>query len=351
MSNSRLNIKSLSLEDLRSMTTLLGLERYRADQIFKWIYSGYASSFDDMTNIAKKDRATLSEALVIPRPVMAKTEVSSDGTRKFLFELEDGHTVESVLIPDEDRLTLCISSQVGCRQACRFCLTGSGGFVRDLKAFEIADQVLEVSRLVKREGKRGVTNIVLMGMGEPLANLDEVLRAMTIITSEAGLGFSPRRVTVSTDGLVPEIGKLGKSGIKVNLAISLNATTDEIRDRIMPVNRRYPIKELLDSCRRFPLEPRRRITFEYVMLKGVNDSVEDALRLAKLLRGIKCKVNLIPFNPFPGSEFKRPDEKAVRRFQKVLLDHHYTAPVRESRGRDISAACGQLREKEAAASV
>jgi 23S rRNA (adenine2503-C2)-methyltransferase len=350
MTNFHLNIKSLTREELRSRMTLLGLKRYRADQVLKWIYSDYASSFDDMTNIAKQDRVVLSEAFVISAPTVARTEVSSDGTRKFLFQLEDKHTVESVLIPDEDRRTLCISSQVGCRQACRFCMTGSGGFVRDLKACEIADQVLEVSRILKREGSRGITNIVLMGMGEPLENFDEVMKALTIITSDPGLGFSTRRVTVSTDGLVPAIGKLGNSGVKVNLAVSLNATTDEVRDRIMPVNRRYPIKELLDSCRRFPLEPRRRITFEYVLLKGVNDSVEDALRLAKLLRGIKCKVNLIPFNTFPGSEFKRPDDAAVRRFQKILLDHHYTAPVRGSRGRDISAACGQLREKDATVS-
>lgn len=351
MTDSRLNIKSLTREELRSKITLLGLKPYRADQILKWVYTHYASSFEHMTNISKADRAVLSEAFGISALIVVRSEVSSDGTKKFLFRLEDDHTIESVLIPDEDRQTLCISSQVGCRQACRFCLTGSGGFVRDLKAYEIADQVLEVSRILKQERLRGITNIVLMGMGEPLANFDEVMKALTIITSEPGLGFSPRRVTVSTDGLVPEIGKLGKSGVKVNLAISLNATTDEVRDRIMPVNRRYPIKDLLDSCRRYPLEPRRRITFEYVLLQGVNDSVEDASRLSKLLRGIKCKVNLIPFNPFPGSGFRRPDDAVVRRFQKVLLDHHYTAPVRESRGRDISAACGQLREKQALAST
>lgn len=187
-----------------------------------------------------------------------------------------------------------------------------------------------------------------MGMGEPLANLDNVLRALEVITGEKTLGFSPRRVTVSTDGLVPGIDRLGSSPIKVNLAVSLNATTDEVRDVIMPVNRRFPIKELLAACRRFPLEPRRRITFEYVLLRGVNDSREDALRLTRLLRGIRSKVNLIPFNPFPGSEFQRPDDGAVRRFQEILLDHRITAPVRESRGRDISAACGQLREKTGA---
>ncbi len=347
MTSSRINIKSLNPEELRSRLTEAGLKTYRTDQILKWIYSHHASSFEDMTNIAKAERSLLASFFSISSPKIIRTEVSGDGTRKFLFELEDMHTIESVLIPDEDRQTLCISSQVGCQQACRFCLTGSGGFERNLASYEISDQVAAVQRILKDEGARGITNIVLMGMGEPLANFEEVVKALTVITSENGLGFSPRRVTVSTDGLVPEIGKLGKSGVKVNLAVSLNATTDEVRDRIMPVNRRYPIKVLLAACKRFPLEPRRRITFEYVMLKGVNDSVEDARRLAMMLRGIKCKVNLIPFNPFPGSEFKRPDDEMVRRFQKILLDHHYTAPVRESRGRDISAACGQLREKAA----
>jgi 23S rRNA (adenine2503-C2)-methyltransferase len=343
----RTNIKSLTRSDLQARVVGLGLKRYRADQILKWLHSYHASSFEEMTDIAKVERGLLASVFDISTPKIAGTEVSRDGTRKFLFELEDRHTIESVLIPDEDRQTLCISSQVGCQQACRFCLTGSKGFERNLESYEISDQVLEVQRILKKEGARGITNIVLMGMGEPLANLDNVVKSLTSITAEYGLGFSPRRVTVSTDGLVPEIEQLGRSGVRVNLAVSLNATTDEVRDRIMPVNRRYPISELLAACKRFPLEPRRRITFEYVLLKGVNDSVEDAERLSKLLRGVKCKVNLIPFNPFPGSEFKRPDDVAVRRFQKVLLDNNYTAPVRESRGRDISAACGQLREKSA----
>ena len=347
MTTVKTNIKSLSREELQARLIAMGLKKYRADQIVTWIFTHHAVSFEEMTNIAKAERELLSAAFFISRPSLARIEESADSTRKFLFELEDHHTIESVLIPDEDRQTLCISSQVGCQQACRFCLTGSGGFTRNLKAFEIADQVLEVERILRRERKRRITNIVLMGMGEPLANFDEVMAALKVITSEKGLGFSPRRVTVSTDGLVPEIDRLGTCGVKVNLAVSLNATTDEVRDRIMPVNRRYPIKELLAACRRYPLEPRRRITFEYVLLKGVNDSVEDARRLAQMLRGIKCKVNLIPFNPFPGSEFKRPDDVTVRQFQKVLLDHHYTAPVRESRGRDISAACGQLRERQA----
>jgi 23S rRNA (adenine2503-C2)-methyltransferase len=351
MTTLKTNIKLLTREELQSRLSELGLKKYRADQVLKWMYTHYASSFDEMTNIAKLERQLLASHFFIQTPQIITTEASADGTRKFLFQLEDNHTIESVLIPDKGRQTLCISSQVGCQQACRFCLTGKGGFLRNLKAHEITDQVLAISHILFREGTRGITNIVLMGMGEPLANLGEVLKALRVITAEYGLNFSPRRVTVSTDGLVPEMEKLGKSGIKVNLAVSLNATTDEVRNTIMPVNRRYAIEELVRACKRYPLEPRRRITFEYVLLKGVNDTAADAHRLAGLLRGIRCKVNLIPFNPFPGSEFGRPDDAAVRRFQKILLDHHYTAPLRESRGRDISAACGQLRERIAASAA
>ncbi len=341
----KINIKSMGRDELQADLVNRGLKKFRAGQILTWVYTHCVRSFEEMTNIPKMERALLSSIFFISTPNIVRTEISKDGTRKFLFALEDTHTVESVLIPDEDRQTLCISSQVGCQQACRFCLTGSRGFTRDLRAFEIVDQVLEISCILRREEKRGITNIVLMGMGEPLSNFDEVLKALQVIASDKGLGFATRRVTVSTNGLVPEIEKLGRSGVKVNLAISLNATTDEVRDRIMPVNRRYPIKDLLAACRRYPLEPRRRITFEYVMLQGVNDSAEDARRLARLLRGIKCKVNLIPFNPFPGSVFNRPGDTTVLSFQKVLLDNRYITPVRESRGRDISAACGQLRER------
>ena len=348
MERDKILVKALTEDELKDRLTAMGLKGYRTGQVLTWVYQRYATAFSEMTNIAKDERLLLDERFAITAPEVLLVERSSDGTRKILFRLSDGHTVESVLIPDEDRQTLCISSQVGCQQACRFCLTARSGFIRDLRAHEISDQVLEAARLLQREGARGITNIVLMGMGEPLANLDEVLKALRTITSDKGLAITPRRVTVSTNGLVPAIGKLGNAGLRVNLAVSLNAATDEVRDRIMPVNKRYPLRELLSACRKFPLEPRRRITFEYVLLQGVNDSPEDAVQLAKLLRGIRCKVNLIPFNPFPGSEFRRPGEAAVRRFQKILLDNHYTAPVRESRGRDISAACGQLRERAAA---
>lgn len=366
MDSNTVDIKTLSLEELSHLLMDRGMKRYRADQIHEWIYRKGARSFDEMTNIAKAERAVLSDCFYISVPHIAGVETSTDGTKKFLFSLKDGHTIESVLIPDGERKTLCISSQVGCAQACRFCLTGSGGFQRDLEPFEIVDQVWAVETMLAsgpaghphretapgasgaHEPVRHITNIVLMGMGEPLANFANVVQALRTITAGKGLGYSPRRITLSTDGLAPEIDRLGRTGLNVNLAVSLNAATDRVRDRIMPVNRRHPIGELLAACRRYPLDDRRRITFEYVLLRGVNDSGEDALRLARLLRGIRCKINLIPFNPFPGSAFERPDDAAVRRFQQILLDHHYTAPVRESRGRDISAACGQLRERSAA---
>ena len=343
----RTPIKALAPDRLAETLIEHGFPRYRASQVLQWIYQHQVESFEEMTNIAKQDRTRMAELFVLGSIRPLKTERSVDGTRKILFQLDDGHTIESVLIPDEDRMTLCISSQVGCRQACRFCLTGGGGFVRNLQGWEIADQVLEAGRLLRREQVGNITNIVLMGMGEPLDNYEETIRALKIITSDQTIGISPRRVTLSTSGLVPQIDSLGTSGYRVNLAISLNAPSDEVRDRIMPVNLRYPLKELLAACRRFPLEPRRRITFEYVLLRGVNDSEQDARAVARMLKGIRCKINLIPFNPFPGSDFDRPEDKAVRRFQQILLDHHFTAPVRESRGRDISAACGQLREKDA----
>ena len=345
MIKEKTSIKHLTFDELKKKLGSMGFKEYRAGQITSWIYQHDAMSFEEMTNIAKADRDRLAALFSITVLSLLKTERSVDGTRKFLFGLEDGHAIESVLIPDDGRQTLCISSQVGCQQACRFCLTGQGGFTRNLHFYEIADQVLEVSRILKKERARGITNIVLMGMGEPLANFEEVIKAIRIIMSDRALGFSGRRLTLSTDGLVPEIDALGKAGVKVNLAVSLNATNDETRDRIMPVNRRYPLKDLLAACRRFPLEPRRRITFEYVLLRGINDSEDDALRLTRMLKGIRCKVNLIPFNPFPGSEFKRPEDTAIKRFQRIVQDHHYTALVRESRGRDISAACGQLRER------
>ena len=332
------DLKNLALEELESFISGQGKERYRARQIFKWIYQKGAATFEEMTNLSKELRRELAETATISSLEPEVVEVSLDGTRKYLFRLADGNTIESVLIPEEDRNTLCISSQIGCAMACEFCLTGTFRLTRNLTTAEILNQVCAVRQDAE------IRNIVFMGMGEPLANLDNVVRALRIITCEDGLQFSTRRVTVSTAGLVPEMDKLGRA-VTVNLAVSLNATTDEQRDRLMPVNRRYPLKELLAACKRFPLPARRMITFEYVMIKGVNDSLDDAKRLVKLVSDIPCKINLIPFNEHDGCSFSKPDQPAIDIFHKYLLDKHFTVITRSSRGADISAACGQLRGK------
>ena len=351
------NLLDLAPGALKGYFADRGEKPFHARQVSRWIHQRFVADFGAMSDLPRALRERLADEAEVRGPAVVRDTTAADGTRKWLLDAGNGNAVESVYIPEDDRGTLCVSSQAGCALDCAFCSTGKQGFNRNLTVAEIVGQLWHANRALLADGvtapwveagRAPITNVVMMGMGEPLANFAEVARALRTITSDRGLGISPRRVTVSTSGLVPEIDKLGASGLKVNLAVSLNATTDAVRDRIMPVNKRYPIRELLAACRRFPLEPRRRITFEYVLLKKVNDSPEDALRLAKLLRGIKCKVNLIPFNPFPGSGFQRPDDAAVRRFQQVLLDHHYTAPVRESRGRDISAACGQLRERAAA---
>lgn len=347
------NIKSLSLEELSEWLRTHDQPSYRARQILQWIFQRGAESFEAMTNLSRELRAALGAEYTIERPRVARREISEDGTRKLLLAFADGAQVESVLIPaersgdePERRLTLCISSQVGCGMGCGFCATAALGLRRNLRAFEIVDQVLEAKREIG--GKRPITNIVFMGMGEPLHNYDEVIGAIGILTADWGVGCSPRRITVSTVGLVPQMKQL-LADTKVNLAVSISATTDEVRSRLMPVNRKYPLAELTAACRALPLPRRRRITFEYVMLRGLNDSIADARRLAKLLRGIPSKVNLIPFNPFPGISFisfaptPRPEIEA---FRGELLRHGVHATVRESRGQDIRAACGQLAAAE-----
>jgi 23S rRNA (adenine2503-C2)-methyltransferase len=330
------DLKNLTLDELEAFLTGQGKERYRAKQVYKWIYQKDALSFDEMTNISKELRRELAERSYISDLEPEVVERSADGTAKYLFRLSDGNAVESVLIPDEDRTTLCISSQIGCAMGCEFCLTGTFRLTRNLTCSEIVNQVCAV----KRESP--IRNIVLMGMGEPLANLENVVRALQVITDADGLQFSNRKVTVSTSGLVPEMEELGRRVI-TNLAVSLNATTDEVRDRLMPVNRRYPLAVLLDACRNFPLPSRRYITFEYVMIRGVNDSPDDAKRLVKLIHGIPSKVNLIPFNEHEGSELRSPGQDSIDRFHKYLLDRRVTVITRSSRGADISAACGQLK--------
>lgn len=335
----KINLKSLSQFELESFVLDTGLPRYRADQLIQWIYKRQLSDIDSITVFSKNLRDTLKERCYMSSLHCQKTLRSSDGTEKFLFSLEDGATIESVLIPGKDRLTLCISSQVGCSLGCRFCQTGRLGLVRNLKAHEIVDQIPAAQKLAGSQKK--ITNIVLMGMGEPLLNFDEVVESLGRIVSF--IGISARRITLSTAGIVPKISLLSQKAPPVNLAISLNATTDEVRSSLMPVNSRYPIQALISACRKFPLPPRRRITFEYVLVGEVNDSPEDAGRLVKLLRGLRCKVNLIPVNPYPGSELKSPPETTIESFQNILIRNNITALIRKSMGQDIQAACGQLR--------
>jgi len=347
----RIPITGLTFAHLSEELSKLGKEKYRSEQVFFWLYRKRVRSFAEMTNVSKDVRQLLEEKFYIPRPPLVSTQTSKeDNARKNLFRLTDSRTIETVLMPIKDRLTQCVSSQVGCAMACSFCNTGDMGLMRNLKTHEIVDQVLEVAReypadIVAKFGDR-ITNIVYMGMGEPLHNLQNVLDSIDILTHPHGFNLSHRKITVSTSGLVPQMLELGRRS-KVNLAVSLNATTDELRSEIMPVNRRYNLKALLDGCRQYELGPGRRITFEYVMLKGLNDSRSDATRILKLLAGIPAKVNLIPFNPHPASPYKRPEIAEVMAFQKYLLDRNLMTTIRISKGPDILAACGQLRSREA----
>jgi 23S rRNA (adenine2503-C2)-methyltransferase len=349
------NLKQLSKQELLLFMEQAGQRKFRTDQIIRWIYDKLATSFDEMTDLSSAFREELQNIAVISSLTLLQRQVSKDGTQKFLFELEDGQTIESVLMPNskgEGRFTLCISSQVGCAVGCKFCMTGRLGLKRNLKAYEIADQVISVKRFIVQQpsgestksggDKPEITNIVFMGMGEPFNNFNEVSRALSKLTDL--MGFSKRKITVSTAGILPGIQKLAESKPLVNLAVSLNATTDEGRNRIMPINKKYPLKDLIRACRDFPLPPRRRITFEYVMLAGINDSDEDAGRLVKLLAGIKSKINLIPYNQLNNSgELRTPSEDRVLAFQNILKKAGMTALIRKSKGADISAACGQLK--------
>ncbi len=333
--------------ELRAFLEGLGEPAYRARQILGWMYARGARRFAEMTDLPLELRARLAAEAAIERLALRRRQVAGDGTEKFLFDLGDGKQIESVLIPDGDRLTACLSTQAGCALDCTFCLTGLMGFQRNLRAGEITGQVLALQELA---GGRRLTNIVLMGMGEPLANARQTLRALELFLCPDGLAFSPRRVTLSTVGLVPEIRQLGAAGYGVNLAISLSAPTDPLRDRLMPINRRYPLADLMAACRSYSLRPRQRITFEYVMLDGVNDTPELARSLAKLVRGVRCKVNLIPLNPAPELPFQPSPRARIEAFQRVLKAAGVPATIRANRGQEIFAACGMLSLREAPAS-
>jgi 23S rRNA (adenine2503-C2)-methyltransferase len=340
-----MDIKNYSRTDLLNWLEEHNEKAFRADQILKWLYMRLADRFEQMTDLSKSFRELLMAHFTIERLPVAQVLSSADGTRKFLFTLADGQTVESVLIPERDHHTLCISSQVGCAQGCRFCLTGRGGFIRNLTAGEIVGQVWEIRKQMQDPAR--LTNLVFMGMGEPLANYDRLITAIQALTSsDWGMKFASRRVTVSTAGLAPRMLDLGRD-TRINLAVSFNAVDDETRSRLMPINRTYGIDRLLDACRRYPLPTGRKITFEYILFKDVNDAPEHARRLAKLLAPLKAKINLIPFNPFPGSDFERPSAERIQAFQEILIARHFTSVVRYSKGLDIMAACGQLRSAAA----
>jgi 23S rRNA (adenine2503-C2)-methyltransferase len=340
---SRPNLIGLLPIELEDLAVGLGASRYRGRQLATWLYRKEVFDLHAMTDLPAEFRQRVAEQAAVALPETDRITFSRDGSRKFVLRLADGARIQSVLMPDEHRRTLCVSTQVGCGFACGFCFTGTMGLERNLTADEIVGQVVLANAALAPDQR--VTHIVFMGMGEPLANYRATVRAIRVLTDgKLGLGYSPRRITVSTVGLVSGIEKLAREDLKVNLAISLHATTDEVRQRLMPVNKSWDLEALMAAVRKFPVAPRRRIFFEYVLLDQVNASLDDAHRLVKMLRGLPAKVNLIPFNDWDGSKFKRPPLSTILAFQSVLLDGGITTTVRWSRGEDIGAACGQLKE-------
>ncbi len=331
------NFFELTLHQLENAIGAIGNEKFRARQLYKWIYNKGVFDFHEMTNISKSLRLIFNDMFCTDPPEIKDILRSNDGTIKFGITASDGRTMESVLIPEKGRNTLCLSSQIGCRMGCKFCVTGKIGFVRNLTSAEIIGQIMAVKRYL---GEQKITNIVFMGMGEPVDNLDTLLHTLEIMKNPLGLDFSHRRITVSSVGLLEGLRTLEPK--VTGLAISLNAADDGKRTYLMPINRLYPIRDIIGFVREFRGSKRVRITFEYVLIKGFNDSLDDAQQLAQLLTGVKCKINLIPFNESPYVEFKTPDTKAVNQFHDYLLQRHFTAIVRDSRGQDIGAACGQL---------
>jgi 23S rRNA (adenine2503-C2)-methyltransferase len=343
------NLVGLSREELAAAMTEIGQPAFRGRQLWNWIYHRGETDFAKMSNLSKDFRAALAQRFVVQRPAITVDRQSIDGTRKWLLKFPDGQEVETVHIPEEDRGTLCVSSQVGCTLTCKFCHTGTQKLVRNLTAAEIVGQVMNARDHLQEwpsppEG-RMLSNIVMMGMGEPLYNYDNVAKALKIIMDSEGISISKRRITLSTAGVVPMIERAGAE-LGVNLAISLHAVTDELRNEIVPINKKYPIAQLMQACRDYPtLTNARRITFEYVMLKDVNDSPADAKALVKLIKGIPAKVNLIPFNPWPGAPYERSTDAAINTFSDIIFNAGYSSPVRTPRGEDIMAACGQLKSE------
>jgi len=340
MQTSLLDLGGLERHEIEESLASLGAPRFRGRQVFRWIHRHAAGTVEEMTNLPQALGRDLAERYTIDTPTVVSKETSVDGTTKFLLRLADGRTIESVYIPDTPAQTFCVSTQVGCAMQCGFCLTGRMGLVRNLTAGEIAGQVRVLARETGLLDKP--FNIVLMGMGEPLHNYEATMKALRILADEEGLAVHQKRITLSTVGVLPALERLATEPLMPNLAVSLHATTDDVRSRLVPPNRKYPLAALVEACRRFPLAKRRRITFEYVLLAGVNDTDDDARRLAKLLSGVRAKVNLLPLNEAAGIPYSRPSDERVDAFAKILADRGVTVSVRKSRGRDIRAACGQL---------
>ena len=336
-----LDLKGCRQAEIADFVRALGEPEFRARQIFSWLYRPFVTDFVQMSDLSRAFRERLPEVARISRLELAAQEQSQDGTVKYAFRLDDGQVIESVLIPDQGRHTLCVSSQVGCAMGCRFCLTGGLGFIRNLRPAEIVNQIHFVQEELHAAGQGRLNNLVFMGMGEPLANLDNLLASLDILLDPLGLNFSDRKITVSTCGLTPRLAEFGRAS-SVNLAISLHAADDETRNLLMPVNASYPLAGLLAACRQYPLPKRRRIMMEYLLIAGVNDSLAAARKLVRILDGIPCKINLLPFNESPALPYRRPPSSTVLAFQQLLARAGFTVVIRDSRGSDISAACGQL---------
>jgi 23S rRNA (adenine2503-C2)-methyltransferase len=340
VSTNQLDLANLERAELETALDERGHRRFHARQIFQWVYRRGVTDVGAMTDLSRDLRTALADEFTVTTPTVVARERSTDGTEKFLLELADGRQIESVFIPDTPSMTFCLSTQVGCAMACAFCLTGKMGLERNLTAGEIVGQVRVLAGALDLRDRK--FNIVLMGMGEPLHNYDETMRALRILNDEHGFAMSPRRMTLSTVGVLPALDRMAREPIMPNLAISLHAPTDTLRGELVPLNRKYGVADIIAACKRFPLSKRSRITFEYVLLAGVNDRPEDARKLAKLLSDVKSKVNLIPLNPAPGIPFERPSDTAIDQFAQILAERGLVVSVRKSRGRDIRAACGQL---------
>jgi len=363
----KVDLLNLSLSEIDSFLAELGLKGYRSSQVKRWIFKEGVISFSQMSNLSKSWRSLLDEKAILRRLKIDKVLSSRDGTKKYIFNVGEKdekrldrnvpsidrrgsvtplkgfagrNFIESVLIPDKNRLTLCLSTQVGCRMGCKFCFTGEGGLYRNLEPSEIINQILEVQRDINKNFR--ISNLVIMGMGEPLDNFENVKKAITTIIDKDGFDFSPRRVTLSTCGIIPGIKSLKESGLNINLAVSLNASSDEKRESLMPVNRAFPLEDLIRVARDYPLQKRGRVTFEYLLINGINDGIEDAKNLIEILKGVKAKINLLNFNSFPGSKYSPSSPARVLEFQNFLKAKNFTVNLRKSRGSDILAACGQL---------